>query len=173
LRQLEHEEIKNQTSLLPLQLACDSWADPRNVGSAFRLADAFGVAALILGGITPHPPHRRIAKTARSTHEWIPFAVAEDLPAYLRQKKQAGWLPIGLEYTSQSIDIATFTWPAGPGLILVAGAESRGIAEPVLAELTATVHLPMYGRNTSLNVATAIAAALYALRQKWPGTTEQ
>lgn len=154
---------------MALRLACDSWTDPRNVGSAFRLADAFGISSLVLGGTTPHPPNRKIAKTARGTHAWVPFEVAEDLPAYLRRAKTAGWLPIGLEYTSHSRAIASFTWPPGRPLVLVAGSERGGIDPEVLAELSASVHLPMYGRNTSLNVATAVAAALYALRQKWVG----
>lgn len=167
MRQLEHADIENRSQILPLRLVCDSWTDPLNVGSAFRLADAFGVSRLVLGGPTPRPPHRKIAKTSRSTHEWVPFAVAEDLRSYLRAAKQEGWYPIGLEHTDQSTDIAAFEWPAGRRLLLVAGAEQHGIDPAVLAELYGSVHLPMYGRNTSLNVATAVAAALYALRQKW------
>lgn len=168
MRQLEHGDIDNRAQPLPLRLVCDSWTNPLNVGSAFRLADAFGIAGLVLGGDTPRPPHRKIAKTSRSTHEWVPFAVAEDLPSYLRTAREEGWYPVGLEYTDQSEDIATFEWPANQRLLLVAGAEQHGIAPAVLAELRGSVHLPMYGRNTSLNVATAVAAALYALRQKWP-----
>jgi tRNA G18 (ribose-2'-O)-methylase SpoU len=167
LRQLEHADIENEVEPMRLRLVCDNWTDPLNVGSAFRLADAFGVEALVLGGQTPAPPHRKIAKTARSTHEWVPFAVAADLPAYLRRARSEGWLPIGLEYTDESQDIAAFDWGGAQPLLLVAGAERHGITPAVLRELAGTVHLPMHGRNTSLNVATAVAAALYALRQKW------
>jgi len=51
----------------PLILLLDNVSDPANVGALFRLADAFGVARLMLCGDTVRLPNRRLTRTSRST----------------------------------------------------------------------------------------------------------
>lgn len=136
---------------------------------AFRLADAFGVEEVWLGGSTPVPPSRKIKKTARSTDQWVPFKHKEDLAASLASARTAGHQLIGVEITTGSIALDTFvkTNKLGP-TVLVMGAENAGIQAAVLNILDACVHIPMYGRGSSLNVATALAIALYG----WTGGYE-
>lgn len=162
-KQLNHRETQWTSQTFPLVLACNDWQDPRNVGMAFRLADAFGLEAIWLGGTTPTPPNRKIAKTARSTDNWVPFVHQPDLVEALRQAKAAGYRLIGLEITNQSSALHNYlaTSTLSP-TILVLGAEQSGIKPELLAILDHCVHIPMYGRNSSLNVATALAIALNA-----------
>lgn len=160
MEQLTHHQIEWERRAFPLVIACDDWRDPRNVGMAFRLADAFGAQSVWLGGDTPVPPNRKISKTARSTDQWIPFQVVPHLVEALTDAKAKGWTLLGLEITDESSAIYDFQLVPEQAYILVVGAESQGIQPAVLAVLDHCVHIPMYGRNTSLNVATALAIAL-------------
>ena len=133
------------------------------MGSAFRLADAAGLKCIVLGGSTPRPPHPKIARTARSTVRAVPYTYVEDSLIYLQQERRAGSLILGLELTTTSESLLTYRLPTRRDIILVAGTEAAGISEVMLAECDATVHLPMHGQNTSMNVATALSAAVYLL----------
>lgn len=164
MRQLEHHEIDNDRRRYPITLLCADWADPRNVGAAFRLADATGLRELILAGSTPRPPHRHIDKTARTTVRSVPHRYVTDAAAYLREARRAGALVLALEVTDVSQSLFDYRLSVDEReLILVAGAERGGVGARVLAECDAAVYLPMHGQNSSMNVAVALGAAVYLL----------
>lgn len=166
--QLSHRETRWTKQAFPLILACDNWQDPRNVGMAFRLADAFGVEAIWLGGASPVPPNRKISKTARSTEGWVPFVHQANLAQALVAAKAQQYTLIGVEITNQSKALDDYLRTEVPQpTILVLGAEQSGISREVLEVLDGCVHIPMYGRNSSLNVATALAIALSAWVSRW------
>ena len=58
--------------------------------------------------------------------------------------------------------------PPGEGreIVLVTGAESTGVLQDLLNLCDASVHLPMYGHNSSMNVSVALGAAVYLLLMK-------
>jgi tRNA G18 (ribose-2'-O)-methylase SpoU len=89
--------------------------------------------------------------------------VVPDLVAALREAKERGSQLVGLEITDESKPLAQLSVfrEQGAPLVLVVGAERTGISAGVLAGLDACVHIEMYGRNSSLNVATALGVALY------------
>ncbi len=141
--------------------------DPRNVGSVFRLADATG-ARVVLAGTTPLPPNTKINKTARSTVASVDYRVEHDAVSYLRARKRAGAFVLALEWTDNSESLLQYTPPTSVSagrqpVILIPGSEKSGVAQALLGEVDAAVHLPMYGRNTSLNVAMATGVATYWL----------
>ncbi|MEM8586364.1 MAG: TrmH family RNA methyltransferase [Bacteroidota bacterium] len=166
----------------------------------------------MLAGSTPHPPHPKIARTARSTEKSISWAYLSDPIAFLndpasfydnsflgadfRRSKHRGdpqisgatqtssvdtglLLPkveqhffLALEVTDQSESLLDFSLPQRLAdgldmLWLVAGNEVHGLSQPVLDRCQASVHLPMHGQNTSMNVGLAIGAAAYLLLDKW------
>lgn len=168
VRQLEHHEVKNADKQYLIWLLCPDWRDPRNVGSAFRLAEAAGLAGIILAGSTPRPPHPKIDKTARSTVRNVPHVFTDDTVAFLHSKIAKGAFVLALEITDESSSLLEFALPAEVisgqrELILIAGAEDHGIAPEILQLCAASVHLPMHGSNTSMNVAVALGAGVYLL----------
>ncbi|MFK8165427.1 MAG: TrmH family RNA methyltransferase [Lewinella sp.] len=168
MRQLAHHEVKTAGKQHPIWLLCPDWRDPRNVGSAFRLAEAAGLAGLVLTGSTPRPPHAKIDKTARSTVRNVPHVFAEDVSTYLQSRIAAGAYVLALEITDESTSLLEFQLPDAVStsqreLILIAGAEDHGVAPEILALCADSVHLPMHGLNTSMNVAVALGAAVYLL----------
>ena len=52
--------------------------DPVNVGFAFRIADACGVAEIILTGISARPPHPLIAKVGRGRDRRVSWRYVEN-----------------------------------------------------------------------------------------------
>ena len=149
----------------PIRLLLPDWTDPRNVGAAFRLADAAGLAGIVLAGTTPRPPNAKITKTARSTVRSVPYEEVTDAAAYLRARRSAGSPVLALEVTDSSQAIFTYTPPAGE-IILVAGNESTGVSPTLLDLCDRAVHLPMHGQNSSMNVSVALGAAVYLLLMK-------
>lgn len=144
-------------------MVCPDWVDPRNVGAAFRLSDAAGLSGLLLGGTTPCPPHSKLAKTARATEKSVAWQHIDDLPAYLEAQKAAGALVLALEITDESQDLLSYQLTENRPVYLIAGSESHGVDQSLLDCCDAAVHLPMYGQNSSMNVAVAMGAAVYLL----------
>ena len=66
-RQLTHHTTEFEERKFPLVLVLDGVASPANIGSLFRLADAFNIEKLILCGPELDLNTPRIQKTARST----------------------------------------------------------------------------------------------------------
>ena len=162
-RQLEHHQVGRSSRRYPIVLCLPDWNDPRNVGAAFRLADAAGLQEIWLGGETPRPPHPRIRRTARATETSVPWTATEDLPARLRAARAAGSEIWALEITDRSESLFTVPPPSAGELVLIAGNESTGVADDILSLCDRSVHLPMHGQNSSMNVSVALGAAVYLL----------
>jgi 23S rRNA (guanosine2251-2'-O)-methyltransferase len=67
-----------------------------------------------------------------------------------------------LEATTDSVPLDSVPLPDWP-LALVVGNEVSGVDPGILRAASQTVHLPMFGTKTSLNVAVAMGAAVYLL----------
>ena len=121
---------------------------------------------MVLAGSTPRPPHPKINRTARSTVRSVPYREVADAAGYLEAAKQDGFLIIALEITSLSKSLFDYTLPPQAPIVLMAGTESSGLSPGLLALCDESVHLPMHGQNTSMNVAVALGAAVYLLLMK-------
>lgn len=151
------ESIK--TNRNPISLLLDGMTDPRNIGGIFRLADAALVEHIYLYRCADFEISAKVKRISRSTTEVVPFSHLSDLTAVAKLKK-TGKL-IALEYTNQSILYTDFEVEGRT--ILVIGNEQRGVSEELLALTEQSIHLPMLGMNTSMNVMTATGIAVYGL----------
>jgi len=150
---------------LSLAVLLDNIRSAYNVGAAFRAADGAGVSKLYLGGITPKPTHRQVAKTALGAERHVPWEAVPNGPRMAAALQAAGWTVWALEATPRAQWLtAALPTPRPQRLLLVVGNEVAGV-DPALLDLAdAVVALPMWGYKRSLNVATALTAALYVLR---------
>ena len=164
--QREHSEHTPSIQKYPMCIVAHDVDVPMNIGSLFRLADALGIEELFLTGKSLTPPNTKIKKTSRSAEKYVKYTYeAESLPLVERLKKR-GYTVISLEITSASIPLNELHIPSAAPICLIVGAEDKGVSQALLDISDHTVHIPMLGENSSMNVATACAIAAYDLTQR-------
>lgn len=166
-RQLSHRECQHTIEKFPVTVLVDDFDVPMNVGSVFRLCDALGVEKLYLTGASPLPSNRKVVKTSRSTEQYVDYEYRADAVGMVNDLKRSGYTIIGLEITSRSVDLRTIDFSRMEKICLIAGAEGTGIKQALLDCCDLTVHIAMRGINSSMNVATACAIALYEITRRF------
>lgn len=148
----------------PFLVALDGVTDPGNLGAVLRTAEVAGVTGVVL------PRHRAVrltpaaVKAAAGAVEYLRIALVGGLPAAITQASEAGLWPIGLDGGGRSTvyDIKVADEP----IMLVLGAEGRGLSQLVHRRCEQVVSIPQQGRVQSLNVSAAAAVAMYEVRRR-------
>jgi len=165
--QLDHQQHQTSANRLPICLLINDLKDPLNIGSLFRLADSFNLDKIYLTGTSPTPPNPKIRKTARHTDTFVDFSYNENALEVIHQLKNKHYQIICLELSTQSIDINTLQPGCEQPICLIIGEENAGVNQSLLDLSDLTIHIPMRGRNSSMNVSTATAIALYELAKQF------
>lgn len=161
--QLEHQHHQPNRQRHCLQLLVHNLDGPNNVGGLFRLADALGLERLVLTGSTPVPPNRKLRLTSRATENFVPFEYHAEPIAVISSLKNDGYRILALEITSASVDIRELDLGREEKVCLVLGNESTGINPLLLSACDNTVHIPMQGSNSSMNVAMAAGISCFEI----------
>lgn len=136
-----------------------------NVGAFFRAADGVGLEKVCLCGITAQPPKKAISKTALGAEEVVPWEHDWDAVRMAEGLRLKGFEIAAIETSLHSVDL--FEWQPKFPVCVAFGHEVEGL-RPELLEIADThVRIPMLGRKTSLNVATAAGVVLYELLRKY------
>jgi len=145
----------------PITLVLDGITQNYNLGSIFRLCDAFLVERLIVCGAKVELHKRKLVQAGRGTQHWVPWQHAVDAAATVATMKERGAWIVVAEQTAASVRPEQLmpTFPA----TLVLGSERAGISRDVIEAAHAAVSIPMLGMGNSLNVATTAAILLYWL----------
>ena len=77
----------------------------------------------------------------------------------IRKLKEEGNTIIGIEITDKSIDIQDFNFRNLKKIVLLLGSERNGIKN--IEYLDHSICIPMFGRNSSMNVIHSLSIALY------------
>jgi 23S rRNA (guanosine2251-2'-O)-methyltransferase len=145
-------------------VALDSVTDPRNLGAVLRAAETAGSTGVVL------PRHRAaritpaVAKSAAGAIEHVPISLVSGIPSALDRAKRAGVWSIGLdEEGDRSVfELELATEP----ILLVFGAEGRGLGRLTRERCDLLVSIPMAGHIESLNVAGAAAVACHEVARR-------
>ena len=159
MKQLTHYDIENTQQNFPITIVCDAIRTPENIGMCFRISESFGVAKIFLHEDSPSTENRKVVNTARNTLEQIQYEIYTDFEETIQQLKKEGNTIIGIEITDKSINIQDFNFSSEEKIVLLLGSERNGIENIDLVD--ATVAIPMYGRNSSMNVIHSLSIALY------------
>ncbi|MEA2061139.1 MAG: TrmH family RNA methyltransferase [Thermodesulfobacteriota bacterium] len=153
---------EGQTEPVPFEyhLALDGLRSLFNVGSIFRICDAGGFKSVILGN-TPGKESPVVQKTSMGAARWVPQTETQSLLDTLEEKKKEGYTIIGLETVQGSSVFSDYQWPLKG--IIVLGNEEYGISSHVLRVCDDFVHIPMFGRKNSINVAAAASVVVFYL----------
>jgi len=157
---LQRLEGREEPALL---VALDAVTDPHNLGSIARTAEAIGADALVLperraAGVTP-----TVEKAAAGALAHLPVVRVPNLVRALRELHEAGVWSLGLDGDAEVevVDSQLLTEP----VVLVVGAEGRGLARLTAESCDQLLRLPMRGSVGSLNASVAAAVALYAVHR--------
>jgi len=133
-----------------------------NLSTIVRTAGCCGVERLIVCG------HARIdQKIARDGADSVGIEVRNSLPPVLKNLRAEGYRLVGLEQTTNSVDLHGYGFPRRTALVI--GNERLGLGEAELELMDDCVEIPVWGRPYSYNVATATAMALYEYCRQYPG----
>jgi len=152
----------------PIYIVLDNVLDTYNIGAIFRLADAVAAEKVIICGESEIPPHTRIKKASINTTEWVRWEYSPTaVKAISNIKYQISNVQIvAIEQSSRSIQYDKFNYSFP--LALVVGHETNGVSKEVLKMADATVEIPMFGVNRSLNVMVSLGIVLYKVMEKLP-----
>ena len=149
-------------------LVCEGINDHENLGALFRNAAALGADAVLFGDRCADPLYRRSVRVSMGHVLRVPFAPLPSWPSGLSLLREAGFTVVALTPRQPSEPLSGVDGAAAR-LALLVGAEGPGLTAAALAAADARVHIPMADGVDSLNVATAAAVALYALRNPTEG----
>jgi tRNA G18 (ribose-2'-O)-methylase SpoU len=153
--------VKEAIDRKPIYIILDDVLDTYNIGSVFRLADAVAASEVLLCAGSETPPNHRIKKASINTTEWVDwkyFPTAVDAIKNLRERVPDIKV-VAIEQTEGSVafDQFDYSYPVA----FVVGHETTGVHPETLQIVDATVELPMYGVNISLNVMVSLGIVLY------------
>jgi 23S rRNA (guanosine2251-2'-O)-methyltransferase len=140
-------------------LVLDQVTDPQNIGAVFRSAAAFGVRAIIQQDRKAPPITGSLAKAAVGGIELVPDVRVVNISQTIKQLADDGWMTVGL---SGEADKELSEVLDGSPVVLVMGAEGKGLRHLVAERCDVLARIPIGAQMESLNVSAASAIALYA-----------
>jgi tRNA G18 (ribose-2'-O)-methylase SpoU len=162
--QLNHYNTNFKPRTFPITLICENVTNAPNLGSLFRIADAFGIKKLILCGENISLG-RKFTKTSRATEKFVDFEINDNTLDVLKTLKTSHQI-IALEITTNSKPLHTFQFDNSKPIALIVGDENFGISEDILQITDETIHIEMFGQNSSMNVVQAANIALYEITKQ-------
>jgi len=154
---------------LPAAVLLENVRSMYNVGAFFRTADGVNLEKLCLCGITAHPPKKAISKTALGAEEVVAWEHDWDALHMAEKIRSAGFELAAIETSPHAVDL--FEWQPRFPVCVAFGHEVDGLHPELLAMADAHVRIPMLGKKTSLNVATAAGIVMYELLRKYRALT--
>jgi len=153
----------------PVLVALDEVTDPQNLGAVCRTAECSGATGVIL-------PERRsatvtpaVCKASAGAVEHLAIARVRNLADFLADAKAAGCWSYGAAAGART-GYRAVDWRGG--VVLVLGAEGKGLRPRVASACDDLVAIPLRGRIDSLNVSATAAVLLYEiLRQRLDAST--
>ena len=164
--QLNHESVSFQNQEFPIILVCDHINFQPNIGSLFRISEAFGIEKILFLGIGNQMNPRKINKTSRNTHLHVPHELIETKEVVSDYLIANDFEIIALEITSNSKPLGEVKIPKNKKIALLIGNEIDGISDYFLKKSHQIAHIEMFGKNSSMNVVQATGIALYELTRK-------
>lgn len=156
-------------------LVADNIRSLENVGSLFRIADAFAAEAIYIVGISGYPdmgeldPRRpwlkdkntkAIRKTALTGLDTTPFQYFPSVKECLTQIKLKKYKIVCIEQDPRSIKIDKLTKVPSP-CCLIFGNEVTGVSAEFLDEAELILEIPQLGKGKSLNVSVSAGIVCY------------
>jgi tRNA G18 (ribose-2'-O)-methylase SpoU len=161
-----HDNSIQSRKAFPIALVLDNIRSAFNVGSMFRTAETAGIQELVTCGITAHPPHPKLQKTALTALDLVPTRHFEETTVAVQKLREEGYKIVSLETTTLSKKYTEICFPIEKTAVIV-GNELTGVDPRILEKSDMIIEIPVYGVKNSLNVASAASIMLFEVIRQW------
>lgn len=144
---------------------CPRLSNPENLGAIARIADVFGLDAVLVGPSCPDPFSRRVLRVSMGAVLNLPVLAPEDLPAQVDRLIESGRLELW-GAVAQKGATPHDQAPPPERFALVLGEEDQGLEPGWVERCQRLVTIPMRAGASSLNVAVAAGILLERLTRK-------
>jgi 23S rRNA (guanosine2251-2'-O)-methyltransferase len=141
-----------------LLCALDELQDPQNFGAVIRSSVALGATGVLWPEHRSAPLSMATFRASAGAVEHATLCRVGSLPDALVKLRASGLLAVGLD--AQGPELLSDVDLSGP-VVLVIGAEGKGLRRTVKSACDRLARLPMAGPIASLNASVAAAIALY------------
>ena len=138
--------------------------DHTNVGAIFRSVAGLGADAVLITPRCADPLYRRSVRVSMGTVLQVPWTRLPEWSEAAPVLKKNGFHLAALALAENAVSLDTFAIDPPERVALILGTEGDGLSRTALAVADTVVTIPMLHGVDSLNVASASAVALYALR---------
>lgn len=144
-------------------VALDEIEDPQNFGAVIRSAVALGATGIVWPEHHTAPLSPATFRASAGAVEHALLCRVGALPRAIERLREAGATVIGLDANAeQAVEDVELTGP----VVLVVGAEGKGLRGPVKRACTQLAKLGMKGPIDSLNASVAAGIALYTVLRR-------
>lgn len=148
----------------PFVVLLDGVEDVRNIGAIARTAECAGASALLLPKHKSAPVTAAAIKTGAGAFSYLPVCQIGNIRQTLEKLKEKGFWVVGADMDGENLYYESNL--KGP-LVIVMGAEGKGISSLTKKMCDFCVRIPMKGKVSSLNVSVAAALLMYeAVKQR-------
>ena len=138
--------------------------DHTNVGAIFRAVAGLGADAVLITPRCADPLYRRSVRVSMGTVLQVPWTRLPDWPDAATMLQSEGFHLAALALADTAVSLEDFADNQPDKIAIMLGAEGDGLSRAALENADTIVTIPMQHGVDSLNVASASAVALYALR---------
>ena len=138
--------------------------DHTNVGAIFRSVAGLGADAVLVTPRCADPLYRRSVRVSMGTVLQVPWTRLPEWPDAAELLHGAGFHIAALALSDDAVTLDAFAADPPERVAILLGAEGDGLSRAALQNADTVVTIPMLHGVDSLNVASASAVALWALR---------
>ena len=139
-------------------LILEDTADPGNLGTIMRTAEAAGVTGVIMGKGTVDIFNPKVVRSTMGSIFRLPFAYVDDLKAVILRLKRDG-ISFYATHLMGKESYRDISYSDKAGILI--GNEARGLSDEIANLADTYVIIPMQGKVESLNAAVAAALMMY------------
>jgi len=139
-------------------LILEDTADPGNLGTIMRTAEAAGVTGVIMGKGTVDIFNPKVVRSTMGSIFRLPFAYVDDLKAVILGLKRDG-ISFYATHLKGKESYRDISYSDKAGILI--GNEARGLSDEIANLADTYVIIPMQGKVESLNAAVAAALMMY------------
>lgn len=168
LASFERPHLPTMTELLSESrtvVVCEDIVDHTNVGAIFRSVAGMGADAVLISAGCADPLYRRSIRVSMGAVFQVPWTRMTTWARCRETLHDHGFTIAALALSADAEDIAAFVADRPERVALLLGTEGDGLSSSAVDMADRTIRIPMSGAVDSLNVASASAVALYALRE--------